>query len=67
MALNCWIALRAGVMGRIPGLRRFALKGKGFDIHAGRPAGEMVAGQGALLFKAAKVAVGEDAVRQAAK
>jgi FkbM family methyltransferase len=35
-ALNCSIALRSGVMRRIPGGRRFALRGKWFDIHAGR-------------------------------
>jgi len=42
-ALNCWIVLRAGVTHRIPGFRRFASKGRGFDIHAGRPSGERVA------------------------
>jgi FkbM family methyltransferase len=67
LALNCWIALRAGVMGRIPGLRRFALKGKGFDIHAGRPAGEMVAGQGRPVVSGRQGRGWEDAVRQAAK
>jgi hypothetical protein len=35
-ALNCWIVLRSGVMRRIPVLRRFALRGKWFNIHAGR-------------------------------
>jgi FkbM family methyltransferase len=35
-ALNCSIALRSGVMRRIPGGPRFALEGRRFDIHAGR-------------------------------
>jgi FkbM family methyltransferase len=52
-ALNCWIALRAGVTHRIPGLRRFAVKEKCFDIHAGRPSGEKVAGRVAPDWKSA--------------
>jgi mannose-1-phosphate guanylyltransferase / mannose-6-phosphate isomerase len=35
-ALNCSIALRSGVMRRIPGARRLVLRSKWFDIHAGR-------------------------------
>jgi FkbM family methyltransferase len=32
--LNCWIVFRSGIMRRIPGIRRFAVKGRWFDIHA---------------------------------
>jgi hypothetical protein len=39
-ALNCLIALRSGVIRRIPGGRRFALRRKSFDIHAGRASGD---------------------------
>jgi hypothetical protein len=35
-ALNCSIALRSGVMRRIPSARRLVLRSKWFDIHAGR-------------------------------
>jgi FkbM family methyltransferase len=33
-AANCWIVLRSGFVCRIPGLRRFALEGRAFHIHA---------------------------------
>lgn len=52
-ALNCWIVLSAGVTHRIPGFRRFASKGRGFDIHARRPSGERVAGRVAPDWKSA--------------
>jgi FkbM family methyltransferase len=52
-ALNWWIVLSAGVTHRIPGFRRFASKGKRFDIHAGRPSSEKVADRVAPDWKSA--------------
>jgi FkbM family methyltransferase len=52
-ALNWWIVLSTGVVDRISGLQRFVSKGKRFDIHAGRPSGEKVAGRVAPDWKGA--------------
>jgi FkbM family methyltransferase len=38
IAGNAWVAFRAGVMRRIPGLSPFAIRGRWFDIHAARAA-----------------------------